>query len=74
MVAVSVHVAPHPDALVARLCDTLAIPPEDPFAPELIAVPTRGIERWLTQQIASGLADRGIGDGILAGLSGHLRP
>ena len=68
MVAVSVHVAPHPDVLVARLCDTLAIPPEDPFAPELIAVPTRGIERWLTQQIASGLADRGIGDGIAANI------
>ena len=66
--AVSVHVAPHPDALVPRLCDTLADPPDDPFAPELIAVPTRGIERWLTQQIASGLADRGIGDGIAANI------
>ncbi|NNC92483.1 MAG: exodeoxyribonuclease V subunit gamma, partial [Acidimicrobiia bacterium] len=66
--AVSVHVAPHPDALVARLCDVLAEPPDNPFAPELIAVPTRGIERWLTQRIASGLADRGIGDGIAANI------
>jgi exodeoxyribonuclease V gamma subunit len=63
-----VHVAPHPDALVARLCDDLADPPEDPFTPELIAVPTRGIERWLTQRIASELAARGIGDGIAANI------
>jgi exodeoxyribonuclease V gamma subunit len=67
-VALSVHVAPHPDALVARLCDDLADPPEDPFVPELIAVPTRGIERWLTQRIASELAARGIGDGIAANI------
>ena len=31
-------------------------------------MPTRGIERWLTQRIASGLADRGIGDGIAANI------
>ena len=61
--ALNVHVAPHPDALVALLIDQLAGPPDDPFAAESIAVPTRGIERWLTQQIASGLAARGIGDG-----------
>jgi exodeoxyribonuclease V gamma subunit len=65
---VSTHVAPHPDALVGLLCDQLAQPPEDLFAAELIAVPTRGIERWLTQQIASGLAARGIGDGICANI------
>ncbi len=67
-VALKVHVAPHPDALVALLVDQLADPPEDPFAPELIAVPTRGIERWLTQQIAAGLAARGVGDGIAANI------
>lgn len=64
--AVRIHVAPHPDALVALLCDQLAVPPDDPFAAELVAVPSRGIERWLTQQIASGLAERGAGDGICA--------
>lgn len=64
--AIRIQVAPHPDALVALLCDQLATPPADPFAPELVAVPSRGIERWLTQQIASGLAERGAGDGICA--------
>ncbi len=63
---IQLHVAPHPDALVDLLIDRLAVPPEDPFAPELIAVPTRGIERWLTQRIALGFAERGIGDGVVA--------
>ncbi len=62
------HVAPHPDVLVERLINGLADPPDDPFQPELIAVPTRGIERWLTQRIAVGFADRGIGDGIVANI------
>lgn len=65
---VSIQVAPHPDLLIARVCDQLASPPEDPFAAELIAVPTRGIERWMTQQIATGLAARGVGDGICANI------
>lgn len=60
------HVAPHPDALVGMLCAELAAPLADPFAAELIAVPTRGIERWLTQRIASELGHRGAGDGICA--------
>jgi len=68
-VGVLIHVAPHPDALVSLLCDQLADPPEDPFAGELVAVPTRGIERWLTQQIASGMAERGAGEGICANVS-----
>jgi len=65
-VGLLMHVRPHPDDLVALLCDQLARPPDDPFAAELVAVPTRGIERWLTQQIASGLAERGAGEGICA--------
>ena len=60
------HVASHPDQLVSRLCEQLASPPDHLFAAEVIAVPTRGIERWLTQRIASDLAERGIGDGICA--------
>ena len=61
-----IHVGSHPDELVGKLCDMLASPPADPFAPELVAVPTRGIERWLTQRIASELADRTSGDGVCA--------
>ena len=44
----------------------LASAPADPFAQEVVAVPTRGIERWLTQRIAAELADRTSGDGVCA--------
>jgi exodeoxyribonuclease V gamma subunit len=37
-----------------RLLDVLAARTgaADPFAPEVVAVPTRGVERWVTQQLA----------------------
>ena len=61
-----VRVAAHPDPLVSLLCDELATPLDGPFSPEVVAVPTRGIERWLTQRIASSLPGLGAGDGICA--------
>lgn len=64
--ALLIHVGSHPDELVGGLCEMLASPPADPFAQEVVAVPTRGIERWLTQRIASELADRTAGDGVCA--------
>src|SRR4051812_45237915 len=50
-----VHRAERADALVAALRDLLAEPLPDPFAAELISVPTRGMERWLAQQLSGGL-------------------
>ena len=50
-----VHRAARADALVAALRDLLAAPLDDPFAAELIAVPTRGMERWLAQTLSTGL-------------------
>ncbi len=64
--AVLTHAASHPDELVGALADELAKPLADPFAAEVVAVPTRGIERWLTQRISSELAVRGVGDGVCA--------
>jgi len=61
-----VHPRSHPDELVGLLVDLLAAPLADPFAAEVVAVPTRGIERWLTQRISAELAERGIGDGVCA--------
>ncbi|HWV84318.1 MAG TPA: exodeoxyribonuclease V subunit gamma [Capillimicrobium sp.] len=62
-----VHRSDRADALVAALAELLAEPPPDPFAPELVAVPTRGIERWLTQQLSAHLgATPGRGDGVCA--------
>ena len=64
--ALLIHVGSHPDELVGELCGMLASPPADPFARELVAVPTRGIERWLTQRISSELGHRTSGDGVCA--------
>ncbi|MET0818546.1 MAG: exodeoxyribonuclease V subunit gamma, partial [Solirubrobacteraceae bacterium] len=51
------------DALRALLADPLP----DPFAPELVAVPTRGVERWVAQRLSNGLgASPGRRDGVCA--------
>src|SRR4051812_16547606 len=63
----SIHRAERADGLVQALCELLAHAPADPFAPEVVAVPTRGMERWLAQRLSSVLGstpDRG--DGICA--------
>jgi exodeoxyribonuclease V gamma subunit len=62
-----VHRAERADALVGALGALLAEPPADPFAPEVVAVPTRGIERWVAQRLSGGLgASPGRGDGVCA--------
>ncbi len=62
-----VHRAERADGLVDALAALLAQPLEDPFAPEVIAVPTRGMERWLTQRLSTGLGvTPGRADGVCA--------
>jgi exodeoxyribonuclease V gamma subunit len=62
-----VHCATRSEALVDRLAEILAAPLADPFTSELVAVPTRGIERWITQRLSSRLgAARDRGDGVCA--------
>ncbi|HEX4690638.1 MAG TPA: exodeoxyribonuclease V subunit gamma [Solirubrobacteraceae bacterium] len=62
-----IHRAERADGLVSALGDLLAVPLGDPFAAEVVAVPTRGMERWLTQRLSSGLgAQPGRADGICA--------
>jgi exodeoxyribonuclease V gamma subunit len=50
-----VHRSDRADGLIAALRDLLAVPPADPFAREVVAVPTRGMERWLTQRLSLSL-------------------
>ena len=62
-----VHRAERADALADALSQLLAAPLEDPFAAEVVAVPTRGMERWLTQRMSAVLgATAGASDGVCA--------
>jgi exodeoxyribonuclease V gamma subunit len=66
------HRADRADHLIGALAAVLAEPPADPFAPEVVAVPTRGVERWLTQQLSHALGAGGApgrGDGICANVA-----
>jgi len=48
-----VHRAARADRLASALAEMLSQPPSDPFAADVVAVPTRGMERWLTQHMSS---------------------
>ncbi len=65
-----VHRAERADALADALADVLAQPPADPFTAEIVAVPARGVERWLAQRLSHRLgASPGGGDGVCAGVT-----
>jgi exodeoxyribonuclease V gamma subunit len=64
------HRAERADRLVIALGDLLSIPLPDAFATEIISVPTRGVERWLSQGLAQRLgAAPGRSDGVCVGVS-----
>ncbi len=61
------HRAERADTLVEALGAHLATPPPDPFATEVVAVPTRGVERWLAQRLSLVLGTTpGRADGVAA--------
>ncbi len=47
-----IHRSERADPLVVALGEVLAHPSGDPFAAELVAVPSMGVERWLSQQLS----------------------
>ena len=62
-----VHRSERADHLVEVLGRVLAQPLADPMTPEVVAVPTRGVERWLSQRLSHRLGIRsGRGDGVCA--------
>lgn len=63
------HRAERTDLLADGLGALLSTPLEDPFAEELVIVPAKGVERWLSQRLSHVLG-RGAGqDGICAGIA-----
>ena len=64
-----IHRAERADHLVDALGALLSDPLPDPFATEIVSVPTPGVERWLSQRLAARLGARpGRTDGICAGV------
>ncbi|MCV7431920.1 exodeoxyribonuclease V subunit gamma [Mycolicibacterium bacteremicum] len=53
--ALHLHRAERTDVLADGLAALLAQPLPDPFATELVLVPAKGIERWLSQRLANRL-------------------
>ncbi|KAA1421772.1 exodeoxyribonuclease V subunit gamma [Nocardioides humilatus] len=63
------HRAPRTDQLADALGDLLATPLADPFASEVVVVPAKGVERWLSQRLSHRLgAATGRDDGVCAGV------
>lgn len=64
-----IHRAERADVLARALAGVLASPQEDPFAPEVVAVPAKGVERWLTQTLSGVLGAGGAADGVCANIA-----
>ncbi len=60
------HRAVRADALADGLGRLLSTPLPDPFASELVVVPARGMERWLSQRLSHVLGAGATGDGVCA--------
>lgn len=65
------HRAERTDRLADGLAALLATPLSDPFATEVISVPTPGVERWLAQHLSHRLGTSGAdhADGVAAGFA-----
>ncbi|WP_343709445.1 exodeoxyribonuclease V subunit gamma, partial [Mycobacterium sp.] len=67
--ALHLHRAERTDLLADGLGALLADPLPDPFAEELVLVPARGVERWLSQRLSHILGAGSSGDGVCAGVA-----
>jgi len=68
LVSLHVHRAPRTDVLADALGELLATPMSDVFATELVLVPARGTERWLSQRLSHRLGRGEAQDGVCAGV------
>ena len=63
------HRAERTDLLADGLGQLLSTPMPDPFAEELVIVPAKGVERWLSQRLSHILGRGDRADGVCAGIS-----
>jgi exodeoxyribonuclease V gamma subunit len=61
-----IHRSERADALVAALGEVLRTSSGDPFRPETVGVPSKGVERWLAQQLSHVLGAGTGDDGVCA--------
>ena len=64
----TVHRAERADTLISPLVDLLSTAPTDAFTPDVIAVPSKGVERWIMQQLSLHLSADDARDGIAANI------
>jgi len=64
------YTAERVESLLERLAAILAEPLDDPFAPEWIAAPSKGMHQWLRQQLSErlGASAPGRRDGVVANI------
>lgn len=66
------HRAGGTDVLADGLAQLLSTPLDDPFEEEVVAVPAKGVERWLAQRLSHRLGATGVDgggdDGVCAGV------
>jgi len=65
--SLTLHRSARVDLLADSLASVLADPPADPFASELVVVPAKGVERWLSQRLSHVLGAV-YGDGVAANI------
>lgn len=65
-IVLHVHRADRADRLVDALASEFAEPPADPFAVDVVAVATRGVERWVAQRLSGALGVGARADGVCA--------
>lgn len=62
------HRAERTARLADGLAEVLTTPLADPFAEEIVAVPAKGVERWLAQRLSTVLGAESSRDGICSGI------
>ncbi|MBU2666995.1 exodeoxyribonuclease V subunit gamma [Actinoplanes bogorensis] len=62
------HRAERTDRLADALAEVVRVPLDDPFAAEIVSVPSQGVERWLAQRLSHrlGVGRSPSGDGVCA--------
>jgi len=70
----NLYAADRIEPLARRLAEVYAVPPDDPLAPEWLAIPSAGMERWLSLELARRLGATApyATDGVAANIEFHF--